>query len=153
MHITLLCVGTLKTPWIIAGCTEYLRRIAHDGRLTAIEVPASKQKDPVKQQAEESVALLKKLEKTAGEVWVLDERGKAMTSQVFSDALGVAADHGTSVTFVIGGAYGLTDAVREHADRIVRLSEMTLPHELCRLVFLEQLYRALQIRKGTGYHH
>ena len=118
-----------------------------------IEVPASKQKDPAKQSAEESASILARLKKLDGAVWVLDERGKDMTSVQFSGEIGKFEDRGESVIFILGGAYGLTDAVRGHADRVMRLSATTLPHELCRVVFLEQLYRALQIRKGTGYHH
>jgi 23S rRNA (pseudouridine1915-N3)-methyltransferase len=54
---------------------------------------------------------------------------------------------------VIGGAYGLTDDVRKAAKKVIRISDMTFTHEMSRLVFLEQLYRAVQIGKGTGYHH
>lgn len=118
-----------------------------------VEVPASKQKDSVKQSTEESQTILDRLEKFDGAVWVLDEQGKEMTSQVFSGELENLGNRGESVIFVVGGAYGLTDAVREYADRVIRLSAMTLPHELCQVLFLEQLYRALQIRRGTGYHH
>lgn len=117
------------------------------------ELPASKQKDSTKQREEESQAILKKLEKLSGQVWALDERGEAMTSQSFASAIEVVADRGDSVIFVIGGAYGLSDSVRERANQLLRLSDMTLAHELCRMVFLEQLYRAEQIMKGSGYHH
>ena len=88
-----------------------------------------------------------------GQVWVLDETGNAFTSESFARELEKVVDRGDQVIFVIGGAYGLTDAVRSRADRIIRLSDMTMAHELCRAVFLEQLYRAEQILKGTGYHH
>ena len=76
-----------------------------------------------------------------------------MTSEFFSQALEQMEDRGESVVFVLGGAYGLGDLVRQKADKILRLSDMVLPHELCRVVLLEQIYRAGQIQKGTGYHH
>ncbi|MDO8468973.1 MAG: 23S rRNA (pseudouridine(1915)-N(3))-methyltransferase RlmH [Candidatus Peribacter sp.] len=154
MHrITLLCVGPIKTKWIAEGCAHFLGRIGHDAKMEVIEVPAGKQTDPLRQQKEESDRLLESVEKREGDLWVLDERGKAMTSPVFASSLGSARDTGRTVIFVLGGAYGLTDAVRKRANRILTLSDMTFPHELCRLIFLEQLYRATEINKGSGYHH
>jgi len=152
-HITLLCVGPIKTKWIAEGCAHFLGRLGHAMRMEVVEVPASKQTDPAKQQAEESERLLAVLEKREGDVWVLDERGKAMTSAVFAQALGKLRDTGRPIVFVLGGAFGFTEEVRKRASRILRLSDMTFPHELCRLDFLEQLYRASEILKGSGYHH
>lgn len=149
MLYTLITVGTLKTSWTKDGCNQYIGRLNVD----LIEVPASKQKDPVKQSEEESTSILKRLEKLKGQVWVLDERGDSLTSKAFSQSLEKMEDRGESVIFVLGGAYGLGDLVRKKADRLIKLSDMVLPHELCRIVFLEQLYRAGQIKKGTGYHH
>ena len=79
--------------------------------------------------------------------------GKELDTVAFSEYLGEKRDHGLSVTFVIGGAYGLDDRVRERADLVLSLSKMTLPHELCRLVFLEALYRSLDVLRGGKYHH
>lgn len=154
MHkISLVTVGSVKTSWIAEGSREYSTRISHDVSFEVIEISPSKQKDPAKQSAEESVAILKRLEKAEGEIWALDEKGQEMSSQKFADAIGGLMDQGIAITFVLGGAYGLGEDIRRRGNRIVRLSVMTFPHELCRLVILEQLYRALQIRKGTGYHH
>lgn len=151
--IVLLCVGSLKTRFLAEGCSQYLERLVHSFTIEVIEVPASKEKDPAKQATEESKRLLTALEKKSGDVWVLDERGKSMTSQKFAEALGRAHDSGQPIIFVLGGAYGLTDEVRKQAHFVLRLSDMTFPHELCRLIFLEQLYRAAEIIKGSGYHH
>ena len=147
--ITLLAVGSVKTAWAKEGCEQYLGRIDID----VIEVPASKQKDEVKQKQEDSDALLKKLEKMKGEVWVLDETGTQMTSLTFAKTLEQCRDCSVPLIFVLGGAFGLTDEVRSRGEKLLRLSDMVLPHELCRVVFLGQLYRAHQIQKGTGYHH
>lgn len=151
--ITILAVGSLKMPWAAAGASEYVSRLEKDAKFTVEEVPASKQKDPVKQAEEECQSLLKRLEKADGEVWVLDERGKAVSSPQLAADLEALSDEGRSLTVVLGGAYGLTEEVRNRANRVVKLSDMVLPHELCRVVLLEQMYRAIQIRKGTGYHH
>lgn len=147
--VTLLCIGSLKTPWAKVACSDYSGRLS----VEIIEVPASKQKDVEKQRAEECVNLLKHLEKQQGQLWVLDERGQSFTSEEFSEALSTQEDRGEPVVFVLGGAYGLTEEIRQKAQKLVRLTDMTLPHELCRVLFLEQLYRADQIQKGSGYHH
>ncbi len=152
-RITLLCVGPIKTKWIAEGCAHFLGRLGHAIQMDVVEVPASRQTDSLKQQAEESDRLLEAIEKREGDVWVLDERGKAMTSTAFASSLGAARDTGRTVLFVLGGAYGLTDLVRKRANRVLKLSDMTFPHELCRLIFFEQLYRATEINKGSGYHH
>ncbi len=151
--ITLLCIGTLKESWIATGVSLYQERVQRDVHLHIVELPASKQKDVQKQQQEECERLLQALEKEQGMVVVLDETGKTSTSTQFSRMIADAKDGGDKLVFVLGGAYGLNDALCAKADRVLSLSAMTFPHELCRLIFMEQLYRALQIEKGTGYHH
>jgi 23S rRNA (pseudouridine1915-N3)-methyltransferase len=91
----------------------------------------------------------------AGErVVLLDERGKGLTSMQFAGQLGAWRDQGVrQVVFLIGGAYGVTDAIRERADLVLSLSAMTFPHQLVRLLFAEQLYRAFAILGGRPYHH
>lgn len=152
-RITLLCIGSLKSSWAKAACEDYADRLGHALAFDIAELPASKAREPEKQRAEESQRILAALEKRRGAVWVLDERGKEMTSAAFSKELEMTKDRGEEMIFVLGGAYGLNDAVRKQANRLLRLSAMTLPHELCRVVFLEQLYRALEIQRGSGYHH
>lgn len=149
MNISIITVGSLKTSWVKEGCAQYRKRLPLD----IIEVPASKQKDPLKQAAEESATLLKRLEKMDGVIWVLDEHGETYTSPAFAQIIESAHDRGEKVIFVLGGAYGLSDTVKAMANRLIRLSDMVLPHELCRVVLLEQIYRAGQISKKTGYHH
>ena len=149
MNITLLSVGSLKTSWVQQGCQQYLDRLS----INLIEIPASKHRDSVKQSEEESASIIKRLDKMNGKIWGLDEKGDSFTSDGFSKALEKMRDRGESVIFVLGGAYGLNEIVYKKADRLIRLSDMVLPHELCRVVLLEQIYRAGQIQKGTGYHH
>jgi 23S rRNA (pseudouridine1915-N3)-methyltransferase len=87
-------------------------------------------------------------------VVVLDERGTTLTSTGLAERLGKWRDQGVrQVAFVVGGAYGLTDAVRQRADLVLSLSAMTFPHQLVRVLFAEQLYRAFSILRGTPYHH
>ena len=123
-RITLLSIGPLKTRWIAEGCAQYLDRLRHAFDIEVVELPASKEKDPVKQAAEESERLLAALSKKEGDVWVLDERGKAMTSAKFAESLGRARDAGRPVIFVLGGAYGLTEEVRQRAQVMLRLRKL-----------------------------
>jgi 23S rRNA (pseudouridine1915-N3)-methyltransferase len=122
-------------------------------QLDVHEVAASKERDSERQKKDESLRLLSAMAKHKGDSIVLDETGERMTSVQFAKLIQSQLDAGQPAEFVIGGAYGLTDDVRSAAKKVVRLSDMTLPHELCRLVFLEQLYRAAQINRGSGYHH
>lgn len=151
-RIRLLTIGTLKTPWIREGCGEYRKRLSSLAFLDIEEFPASKENRPERQIREESDRLL---EAFGGEdlLVTLDERGKEMTTEQFAEFLSEKRDHGLSISFVIGGAYGLDDRVRERAHVLLKLSSMTFPHELCRLLFLEQLYRALNLGNGGKYHH
>lgn len=154
MHrITLLCIGALKEPWAKEAARLYRDRIASSLDLRMLELPPSRHPGAAGQREEESERLLLSARKMPGELWVLDERGKEVTSEEFAAMFSSARDRGDPLTCILGGSYGLTDAVRSAARRMIRLSSMTLPHELCRIVFLEQLYRATEISKGSGYHH
>lgn len=152
MHcVTLIAVGTLKTDWVRRGCEEYFSRLK-DIRFSVRELPASKQTDAAKQRTEECDRILRCLDDRCGKVLVLDETGSIVTSADFASLLEAAADAGDPVTVILGGAYGLDERVKA-CGTTLRLSSMTFPHELCRLIFMEQLYRARQIAKKTGYHH
>jgi len=153
LRITLLCVGTPRSSWILDGIQQYTERLQHDIQLEIVSLSASKEKNADKQREEESARILEAVAKREGEPWLLDEKGKSMTSPDFSSSIQMAHDEGRSLIFILGGAYGVTDAVRTTAQKSLRLSDMVFPHELCQVVFLEQLYRAIQIQKGTGYHH
>lgn len=151
--ITLLTVGRIKSSWIAEGCAEFTERLRSSVKLTITEIPPSRQKDPEKQKQEESEQILHALEKEKGDIFLLDEAGAPMTSRQFSVFLSKAEDMGIALTFILGGAYGISDQVKSVARGSIRLSDMTLTHEMARLLFLEQLYRAMEIKKGSGYHH
>jgi 23S rRNA (pseudouridine1915-N3)-methyltransferase len=152
-RITLLCIGTVKAKWIEEGCSEYIKRLRPHAKLEIIELSPSKQKDSEKQREEESKKILDVLSTSEGDAWMLDEKGERMTSQEFSFFLSQAKDIGQTLTFILGGAYGLSPTIRTRVKGSLRLSDMTLPHELCRVFFLEQMYRGIEIAKGSGYHH
>jgi 23S rRNA (pseudouridine1915-N3)-methyltransferase len=84
---------------------------------------------------------------------VLDERGKTLSSKQFSDFVQTRMNSGVkSVCLIIGGAYGVSEKIRQEADSILSLSTLTFPHQLARLVLVEQLYRAHTLQKGVSYH-
>ncbi len=147
MHrITLLSVGKVKTPWTSEGCAVYAERIGHFCDFSERVLSSGSA-------TEEHARILEALEKTKGIIVILDERGKELTSPGLAQWIGKQRDTGEPVTFVLGGAYGFSDAIRAKATLVLRLSAMTLPHELCKVLFLEQLYRAHSILAGSGYHH
>lgn len=152
-RITLLTVGRIKSSWIAEGCHEFLERLRSSIKFTTVEIPPSRQKNDGKQRQEESEQILHALEKERGDAFVLDEAGERMTSRQFSVFLSKAEDIAASLIFIIGGAYGVSDRVKSAARGVIRLSDMTLTHEMSRLFLIEQLYRATEIRKGSGYHH
>lgn len=154
MHkISLFVIGTLREQWAKEGAKLYADRLKHVFDLRITEFIPSHQPNESGQKVEESERLLISAEKAGGELWVLDETGKQMTSQEFAQEIEKMRDRGEPITFILGGSYGLTDNVRSAAKNVISLSAMTLPHELCRVVFLEQLYRASEILKGSAYHH
>ena len=146
-------VGRTERGFVQEGVAHYLGRVGVWSPVREVVVPASGLRDPEAQRQEEARGLLKALE-GGGRVVALDATGQAMDSRAFATRLGKWRDESVrEVTFVIGGAYGLTDAVRARADLVLSLSLMTFPHQLVRLLFAEQLYRAHTILHGSGYHH
>ncbi len=151
-RIVLIAIGKLKEAWAKEACALYAERLKHAAKFDIIELPASREVDAKRQMSDESARLLKFLKGYDADIFILDERGKGMKSPAFAKEIAAAKDSGRTVVFVLGGSYGLTDDVRA-VGRLLKLSDMVLPHELCRVVMLEQLYRAMEIIKGSGYHH
>ncbi len=144
--ITLIAVSKIKTSWVNEAISLYANRINHSCKFEIVEIDASD-----KQQENEKLTTA--LEKRRGTIILLDELGKLHTSQTFAAFIGKERDRGNELTFVLGGAYGFSDEMKKKYAQHIALSTMTFPHELCRVIFLEQLYRAETILSGTGYHH
>ncbi len=138
--IRILAVGKLKDHRLADLAADYLRRIAP---LAACEVVDLRDQGPAKEGAEMARRL-----GTATFVVAMDERGDDLTSVDLATLLGT---HG-SLSFLIGGADGLAPAIRDRADRMLRLSSLTLTHEWARVLLLEQIYRGLTILRGMPYH-
>ncbi len=156
MKIKLLCMGAIKDASISRAIDRYSARIPHYWPFSIEELPDVKMPgspDPAKQKEKEGDRFLAAIEK-ADCVVLLDERGREMTSRDFSSFIRrKAVELPRNLVFVIGGPYGFSKAVYDRADSMLSLSKMTFPHELVRLFFVEQIYRAGTIMKGEPYHH
>ena len=140
MKLALLAVGKLKDAWAKEGCAEYARRILTRLPFTEIEV---------RDDAELARRIPERLS-----LWVLDSRGKQLTSEELAGRLRTMMNEGApGIAFVIGGADGVPAPIVKQANTIWSLGKGTLPHRLARLVATEQIYRALTIVRGEPYHH
>jgi 23S rRNA (pseudouridine1915-N3)-methyltransferase len=146
MKIRLIWPGKTKEQFILEGMEKYLTLLKPYCVISITEVKAEKGSDSGKSTEKEGERILKLHAPYA----LLDEKGKSLTSAAFAAYI---IDHGPQVNFVLGGAFGVSDDVRMTARDIISLSRMTFTHEMARLFFLEQLYRAFTIVHKRGYHH
>jgi 23S rRNA (pseudouridine1915-N3)-methyltransferase len=153
MKIAFVCVGKPKGP-IAAAIDEYEKRIARYFRFEAHEVKETPSRGaPVRQVMQEEGERLLARVPAHHDLVALNRLGRPLTSTDLADEIEAAGVNGVSgITFVVGGAHGLSDEVLRRADRQVSLSALTLPHDLARLVLTEQIYRAGTIIRGEPYH-
>ncbi len=156
MNITLLTIGKTNFDFVKEGMAVYEKRIGHYLTYNRIEIPAlsstsSLSRNEIKEK--EGELILKKLKPT-DELILLDEHGKRFTSVAWAEYLNKKMVSGTKgIVFAVGGAYGFSDKVRAAARDMLSLSDMTFSHQIIRLFFVEQLYRAMTIIKGEPYHN
>lgn len=158
LRVNIICIGKLKEPYLRDACAEYQKRLSAFCRLEIGELPAVRVPDaPSDAQlaaaiAQEGQRILSRIPSGAY-VYALCTEGKQQSSERFSAELQKLAVEGmSSVCFVIGGSWGLSDAVKTRAQGKLSLSQMTFPHQLARVMLLEQLYRAFEIGSGGKYH-
>ena len=156
MRITLLLVGKTDAGWLQSGVEVYRQRLGHYVRFDKIEVTLpknTKQLSPKQLKEAEGKLILKYVE-VADQLILLDEHGKSYTSEGFSGWLQKMMNGGTRhLMFVVGGAFGFSDEVYAAANGKLALSEMTFSHQMVRLFFIEQLYRAFTILRNEPYHN
>ena len=154
MHLIIAAVGHKMPAWIETGFQEYARRMPSECRLLLKEskpVERSSGRSAESVMAEERKRIEAVLSK-GSLVVALDERGADLTTMQLSQQLTHWQQQGRDVTFVIGGADGLDAEFKKQADLLVRISSLTLPHGMVRVLLAEQLYRALSITKNHPYH-
>jgi len=155
MKITIIAVGKLKEKFWVEACAEYLKRLKPYAR---VEVKEIADRDPGKSggveaaKEQEGATILTALSDTQ-QVVLLAIEGKQHSSESFSrqlDSLGLQGK--SDVAFIIGGSDGVSDAVTKRANETLSFGQITLPHNLARVVLLEQIYRAFKISRGEPYH-
>ena len=158
MNITLYTVGKIKENFYRQAIDEYSKRLGRYCKLKIVEVADEKTPDHASeteelQIKEKEAARLQKQVKEGNYLIALAIDGKKMDSVAFADKIGSLGLHGNSeIGFVIGGSLGLSDSILRQADLKLSFSDMTFPHQLMRVVLLEQIYRAYRILSNEPYH-
>lgn len=156
MKITLLTVGKTDVKWVQEGINLYRDRLSHYTKFSITEIPELKNVSALSREEIKSREgeLILKAVRPDDRLVLLDERGALYTSIEFAKKLENHISRvGNDIVFVVGGAYGFSEAVYSRADDKISLSKMTFSHQMVRAIFVEQLYRAFTIMKGEPYHH
>lgn len=156
MKILLLVIGKTDEDYLITGIKKYVGRLGHYVSFEMKEIPDIRNRKTLSEEQQkkaESFLLLQQMQ-PGDHVVLLDENGSAYTSVAFAENLEkLMASGAKRIVFVIGGPYGFAQEVYDKANAKMSLSAMTFSHQMVRLIFVEQLYRAFTILKGEPYHH
>ena len=158
MKITIACVGKIKEKYLTAGIDEFTKRLTPFCKLETVAINEEKMPDNPSP-AEKEQVLEKETQRLLAiipensYVILLDVIGKQLSSPELASKIDALALNGNShITFVIGGAFGYTDALRKRADYALSFSKMTFTHQMIRLLLIEQIYRAFKINNNESYH-
>jgi 23S rRNA (pseudouridine1915-N3)-methyltransferase len=155
MRITLIQIGKTRSACLLEGISEYHKRIKHYINFDEITIPDLKNSKNLsfpEIRKKEGELVVQHFERSAYLV-LLDERGRQTSSEEFADFIQKNMNSGRDIVLLIGGAYGFSEDVYTRANDKIALSKMTFSHQMVRLIFAEQLYRAMTIVKGEPYHH
>lgn len=154
MKVHLWSLGAPSEAWVSTGELNYVKRIERYLPFSFNTFRPSKATDRETVLQAESIWLKKQIESTPTFTVILDEKGKSISSIGLADKLEQWRQGPYKrVVFIIGSAYGFDPSIKTAANEIIRISDFTLPHQLVRLIMLEQIYRACTILKGESYHH
>ncbi|MDX8360946.1 23S rRNA (pseudouridine(1915)-N(3))-methyltransferase RlmH [Cytobacillus sp. IB215316] len=158
MNISIISIGKLKEKYLKQGIQEYLKRLTPYAKVNIIELPDEKAPEALSEQQMEQIKqkegerILAKISEDT-HVIALAIEGKMKTSEQLAKDLDHLATYGKSkVAFVIGGSLGLSNEVMQRSNESLSFSKMTFPHQLMRLILLEQVYRVFRINRGEPYH-
>ncbi len=156
VKIKVICIGKTGKSFLVEGENEYLNRLKHYVPFEKLEIPDIKNAKKLSQEevkTRESLEILSKIDNSDYLV-VLDEKGKEFTSEQFAEYFQKRFNQGgKTMVFIIGGAYGFSAELYARANDKITLSKMTFSHQMIRMLFFEQVYRAMTILKGEPYHH
>ena len=155
LGVTIICVGKLKEDYLRAACAEYIKRLGAHCKLSVVEVDEeflAKGRDETTVKRAEGARILAKIP-ASSYVIALEVTGRQLSSEEFATHLmRTMSDGAGRIVFIIGGSLGLSAEVTKRADYSLSFSKMTFPHQLMRVVLLEQTYRALNVLNGGKYH-
>ncbi|OQB51618.1 MAG: Ribosomal RNA large subunit methyltransferase H [Firmicutes bacterium ADurb.Bin146] len=151
MRINIICIGKLKEKYLVDAQAEYIKRLSRFCDVNILEL--NDEKDDVPDAMEkEGTRILSKID-PKDYVICLAIEGKKLNSDTFSEKITSVFDSSKPVIdFVIGGSLGLSDSVKKRADMLLSFSDMTFPHQLMRIILLEQVYRSFKIANNESYH-
>jgi len=158
MHVQIITVGKLKEAYLVKGIAEYVKRMGPYAKITLTEV-ADEKAPEILSAAEERQVVVKEGERILAQikddahVIALAIGGELWSSEDLAGHMDKLATYGKShVVFIIGGSLGLSEAVLKRADKKLSFGRLTYPHQLMRLILVEQIYRAFRINRGEPYH-
>ena len=149
--IKLICVGKIKEKYLTDAINEYKKRLSKYTKLDIIELPDVSYNEIDKVKKEEGKLILKHLKETDN-VIILDINGQELSSVELTNKLCALELYNSNLCFIIGGSYGLSEEVKTRANFSLSFSKLTFPHQLFRVILLEQLYRTYKIRNNENYH-
>ena len=160
MNITVLCVGKLKEKYWIDAVEEYSKRLSRFCKLTILEITEERLSDNAGSAGEKAVIdtesrnIFKKISRSPSMyIIALDVNGKSITSVDLAEKIsGLGIDGKSDIVFIIGGSLGLSRELLEQSDMRLSFSKMTFPHQMMRVILLEQVYRAFKINGNETYH-
>jgi len=155
MKIIIASVAQKVPYWVVDGWEEYIKRIPSDWSIELRDIkpePRTLGKTPAQMMVAEAQRIEQSLGQTSGIKIALDENGQNLTTKKFSQMLASQAAEAQTIVLIIGGPDGLDPIFKAKCNRLIRISSMTLPHALVRVLLAEQLYRAWSILAGHPYH-
>lgn len=157
IKITLIAMGKLKEKYLLDAAAEYKKRLSRYADFNIIEIEPVRLSDSPSDSeinsalSKEAEMIIKKIPQNT-KVISLCVEGKEMPSEKFGEMIKQSADIGKGITFLIGSSYGLCESIKKSSDFRLSISQMTFPHQLFRVMLLEQIYRAFKIIEGSTYH-
>lgn len=157
IKVKLITMGRLKEKYLSAACEEYKKRLSGYCNFEIVEIEPQKLTDKpsdsqIQKALEKEAEQIKAKIPSGSTVFALCIEGKQFPSEKFAKKIETASDMGQNLVFIIGSSYGLSDNIKSLADVKLSVSEMTFPHQLFRVMLLEQIYRAFKINEGSAYH-
>lgn len=157
IKVTIIALSKLKEKYLKDASDEYLKRLSRYCKLQVVEIEPERLNDNPSQNEinsaleKEAQAVFKRLPESSY-VAAMCIEGKKLSSEDFAKTLSSAQFSSGGMTFIIGSSYGLADSVKKRADIRLSVSDMTFPHQLFRIMLLEQIYRGFKINEGSAYH-